>query len=707
MDCASIARRTGCSADTRPVAGAPRRAGTCVGARGAVGALLLALLAGAAGVAGCEADRPRRAESRPVVVRDVPDVLRNLVRSEATLLGTDAVLVSGLGVVVGLDETGGGPYPEPVQETMERELAKGGVGRGGAMSGSPLGSLTPKQFLADRRTAVVIVEGVIAAGAPRGAEFDVVVRPLPGSAVTSLQGGRLWTTELRQGVARTFRSSSTPEVATADGPLFLNPFADQAPGSAGAAAGGGGAGGAAPTPGTPTGGAGSLIVARVLGGGRVTQPATMELVLDNPSHARVSSIVSALNTRFPQGPGDANPTARGRNDQIIAINVPGAWRERAADFVQVLRAMRTDVMPPVLAAQRYAQEIQNQPSLAEDLAWCLIALGRPALQFVTPMYDSGELSVRMAALRVGAELGDPRAAGPLVSIAQGQGGAASLPVAVRARALSLVGRLAPDPRVDESLRALLDADELDLRVAAYEALDERRDPFISRTMVGAGQRRVDSKSPGARFRMDVVPSAKPMVYVKQQAEARLVIFGEGQRVIRPSILSMWDNRLTINADESDRAAASGTVQLFYRDFRTGKAVQRKVPDELTRLIRFLGHATSTEEPDPGLGLTYSEVVGVVYQLSKQKVVAAAFTTEAERLLGRLADVTNATAVMERPVGDADRDAKPVQRVGTVPPGPSAAGGAQAGAAPVPGAAPASAGPELPAGVVPVAPRKKE
>lgn len=660
-------------------------------------ALLAAAAAGWSVSAGCGSSEPKRAQERPVVIRDVPDVLRSTVRSEATLVGTDPMLVSGLGVVVGLNETGGGPYPEPVQATIERELAKGGVGRGGAMSGSSLGSMTAKEFLADRRTAVVIVEGVIAAGAPKGAEFDVIVRPLPGSGVTSLQGGRLWTTDLRPGLARTFGSSTQPAVAQADGPLFLNPFADQVPGSAGPGAEG--AGGVA-------GAGASLQVARVLGGGQVVKPATMELVLDNASHSRISAVVSALNTRFPMGPGDSDPTARGRSDQIVAIHVPAAWRTRTADFVQVLRSVRTDVMPPVVACQRYATEMQNQPQLAEDMAWCLIAMGRPAVPFVVPLYDSGELAVRMAALRVGAELGDHRTAAPLLAVAQGQGGANALPVAVRAQALALVGKLPPDPRVDEALRAMVDADELDLRVAAYEALDERGDPTITRSMIGGTQSRVDSRSPGAQFRLDVVPSARPMVYVKQQGESRLVVFGEKQRVLRPSIVGMWDNRLTINADESERASASGMVQLFYRDFRTGKAVQRSVPDDLRKLIRFLGHASSIEEPEPGLGLTYSEVVGVVHQLCKQRAVTASFTTETERLLARLADVQTATMVMERPVGEADRGQKPMPRAATV-----AGAGATPGAADpaattgATGTAAAPAAPALPPGVVPVTPKK--
>jgi hypothetical protein len=51
--------------------------------------------------------------------------------------------------------------------------------------------MSPQQLLNSSDTAVVIVEGVIPPGAPKGSKFDVRVTVAPGTSTVSLEGGRL------------------------------------------------------------------------------------------------------------------------------------------------------------------------------------------------------------------------------------------------------------------------------------------------------------------------------------------------------------------------------------------------------------------------------------------------------------------------------------------------------------------------------------
>lgn len=568
---------------------------------------------------------PKTAREADPIIRDVLAVLRGTISSMASIQGREPTLVSGFGVVVGLAETGGGPYPEAIQATMERELSRRGIGKGSAMEGGDLAGVTPKQFLADNRVAVVVVEAVISPGSPESTTFDVRVRSLPGSSTTSLEGGMLWTTDLHLGPPSPFGSMRTRKVAEAYGPVFINPFADPA----GAIRGDDGV---------------TRTVGRVLGGGKVTNALEMTIVVDNPSHGRVAAIASAINSRLPAGPEDREKTATGRDDTLLTISVPRRWRTRTDEFVRLLAYTQTDLAFPQEYAKRYTDELKAMPAMAEELSACLVALGKESIPFVAPLYEYPEFLPRMAALRVGAELGDPRTVPHLTAMALGTAAGERPSIAMRTEAITLLGRLGTDPRVDEALRRLVSSPELEIRVAAYEALVERRDPGIARIDVDG------------RFAIDIVDSTDPLIYITQQGESRIVIFGRDMALQRPLLVSAWRDRfmLTADLDTPEGTPDSQGVRLFYRDIRSTRTVQTVVPETVWKLARFLGSSSRADEPEPGLSMTYSEVVGALYQVQKARGINAAFATERDRLLARLTEVAAAGAVADRPESESTR-----------------------------------------------------
>lgn len=595
-----------------------RRAKTWGGMRLAVAATIgVGLVAAAGGLGGCADEKPKMPEKPPPVLRDVPAPLRGTVGTEASLRGADPVLVSGFGLVVGLNGTGGGDLPGPIQVAMERELAKGGIGRGGVLDSGPLAGKTPREVLRDPNVAVVIVEAAVPPGAPEGAEFDVAVRTLPGSTVTSLQGGTLWTTELRLGPATTYGQTRTRRLAEARGPVLVNPFAD-----------------------SQTGRGDQRTVGRVLGGGTVTEGLKMELVLDNESWSRASAIQNAINNRFPQGPGDREATARGRNASSLAISVPKAYAKKTIDFTQVLLAVRIDQGAPQESAKYYVEELKRTPALSGELSLCLEALGKVAVPFLAPMYEYPEPSPRMAALRAGAKLGDARTLPFLRDMAlSGPGG-------LRAEAIELMGELPTNPRVNLALWELVDSKELDVRVAAYEALATRGDPLVDRTEIPN------------KATIDVVPSRDPLIYVMQQVEPRIVIFGDGIKLRRGALVSMWDQRLMLTSDGED-----DPVRLMYNDPRSDRVLQGKPPEDLMKFTAFLGRKSSVTDPTPGLNLSYSQMVGALYELHKQGGVQAAFATQRDRLLAQLYKASQTTQIQDRP----DTTGAPVDDILVLPP----------------------------------------
>ncbi len=587
------------------------------------GAALMAGAIAALALAGPGCSQPRQAKKVEPVVRDVPAVLRGTIGAETTFRGIEPQLVSDFGIVVGLNGTGGGELPESIQATMERELARGGVGKGSPGNLGPLEGVTPKEFLRDTSVAVVIVEAAIPPGAPKASTFEVRVRTLPGSTVTSLEGGTLWTTDLRIGPATVFTGVKSRKIAEAHGPIFVNPFAE--PGKSGEDAIG-------------------RTVGRVLAGGVVTDPLQLELVLDNESHARARSIQEAIRYRFPEGPGDDGPIVRGRSGGSLALRVPRAYTDRPAEFIELVRHTRIEQVMAQEYARRYVEELKNQPALATDIGWCLRALGKVSVPFLLPMYDYPELVPRMAALEAGAKLDDVRAVPYLEDLAM------SGPPGFQAAAIELLGGMRSNPRINEALRHLVNAPDLDVRVSAYEALAERGDPMIERVVMGD-----DPTQP--KFMIDTVPANDAMIYVTQRGQPRIVLFGSssdlspggapGSLSLAPeAMVSAWSDRLMVARDPG-----IARVRVLYRDARSGQKTEQSLGPTLAELIRFLAHKPTPEDPAPGLNLTYSEVVGALYEIQRQGGVPATFATERDRMAAAIYEAGTAS-LADRPENSA-------------------------------------------------------
>lgn len=598
-------------------------------------------------------------EERPRVERDVPSIFRGTIGAEAIITGVEPVLVSGYGLVVGLDGTGGGPLPDGIAATMEREMGLRGVGRADR-SGSAMAEKSPREVLRDPNVAVVMVQAAIPPGSPEGASFDVYVRAVNA---TSLEGGTLWTTDLRLGPPTVFGGYRTQKLAQARGPIFINPFAE---------------------PGKEDDGV-SRDQGRILDGGVADSPLRLELALDNPSHTRARAMVSAINSRFPRGNDDRGDTARGRDGSSVTLRVPAAYRDRPRDFLQIVRHLRTDPRFPEEYARRYIEALQDQPELADSLSWSLVALGRPAVPFVRRLYDDSELVPRMTALRVGAMLNDVRAAEPLIEMAS-EGSTTT-----RTEAISLLGRIDAGPNVDRALQDLLEERELLVRIAAYEALAKRAERAQFRRLASDERVRQSARSethlqriarlrlPSSslqgierrpvqgKFLLDIVPHGEPLIYITQQGEPRIVIFGESPALKIPLFVSTWSDRLMLAADEPGEP-----IRVYYRDRRTRESLTEQVRGDLTDLILFMAHEPSPERPSPGLALSYSEVVGALHAIHREGGTEAGFVTERDRLLAAISEATRGREVRDRPETPDDdpgyRDIDPTEIPGFERPG---------------------------------------
>lgn len=590
--------------------------------------------------AGCSGEKPKAREVQAPMVRDVNPLLRETIHAEATFLNTEPVLVSGYGIVVGLRGTGGEPnLPEPIAATLEREMQLRGIS-GTNRDGSAISGKTPREILRDPNVAVVLVQAAIPPGSPKGKRFDAYVTALNAS---SLDGGTLWTTELRVGDATTFGRAQERVIAAAGGPLFVNPFADPGRESEG--------------PSRKSG--------RVLGGGVVTNPVGIALMMGNTSHARARSIVSAINTRFPGGRGDSGPIARGVSGQAIELSVPARYRDKPAEFLEVVKYLRFDATPAPVAARRYIEALKAEPGLSSELGAALLALGDAAVPFVRELYDHPEPVPQLTGLMVGAKLNDARSSSFLRELAKSGSGVQRL------EAIALLGEIDAGPSVDMTLREIMGEPELSIRVAAYEALAGRAERLNAARRaavlsgVGAGTHRealtgwganeaavqgVQRRVVAGKFLVDIVPVGEPLIYVTQQDRPRIVLFGEGMEIANPAVIPVWEDRLMIKRD-----AGESTASILWRgpgmDRATTHSVRATIPD----LIEFLAREAFPGDTQSGLNLTYSEVIGVLDAVQRAGGTAAAMTTERNKLKADLLTAAAAGQVRHRPETPADRE----------------------------------------------------
>jgi hypothetical protein len=512
--------------------------------------------------------------------------MRGTIASETVVEGLSPVIVRGYGLVVGLKETGGRLMPAEVRAAMTQELARRGVGNPAT---SPEG-WTPEKVLDSPDTAVVLVEGVIPPGATKDTKFDIRVSALPGTDVTSLEGGRLYTCDLRPGPLLV-GSRQARILAEAKGNLFINPFVE---------------------PGATRSDAVNRLVGRILDGGRVTQDITLKLKLATSSHTRARTIQGAINSSFPREPKQKNDTARGENADSIDLSVPPSYEGKTEDFIQIVRHLPMEVTATEATALAVRNALIANPGAAKAAMWRFRALGKRALPIIQDLYTYGEEDPRMAALQAGAALDDALVVSPLLQMA-GSGS-----VENRLKAIELLGEMGFNPDIDLGLRPLLDDKDVDVRLAAYEALVEREDPTIAMMDING------------KFDVALVPSNEPMVYVAQSGRPIIAVFGDHPEVERPLTFIGWSSRLMVKADAGD-----DQLQVFFRATPESRPEIQLADPRLSEFIPFLGHQTTIEKPYPGLGLTYGETIGALHQLWRAGYIKSDFKAEQDRVLAAI------------------------------------------------------------------------
>lgn len=554
---------------------------------------------------GCATQEDEPPEQDPGPTYTGPVYLRGTVGSLARVRGFQPLPVAGYGLVVNLRGTGSSEVPAGLRQYMLNHLRRIGVGQ----SDSPLPNTAPERVLNSENTAVVLVQGLIPPGASRGVSFDLLVTAAD-TQTTSLVGGSLWPVDLSIGGRNP--SIDTRRLAKGEGPIYLNPLADtestdQREGEASNTDRGSG----------PTVNEGFARQAVVLAGGRTLENRDLELILNQASYRRSRLIERRINERYPAAPSDKRPTAVAKSDARIQLNIPARWQNKPGELLRLIEHLYLDRSAGFIPyqARTLANVLRERPEEVERVTLAWRSLGPNAVPELRDLYQHEDLTRRLAALRAGAFLEDERAGIVLSEMADHHD------PSVRARVARALLHLPRSLRAASTLAELLDDESIDVRLAAYDAMAAINDPLIDRVAVG-NQR--------LKFVLDRVPSERPLIYVTHERRPRLAVFNRGIVFDKPVLVRLWDNRLMLRVEKP-----GAPLTVFYQKPGRVEGETHQLRPDLATLIFFLAHEPTDRLPQPGLDLSYSEVVDVVHELSRRGVIDAPFEAEISPLAERV------------------------------------------------------------------------
>lgn len=557
---------------TRPILGA--------------GVRIAALSAIAIAFIGCKASPPPPkpvARYKPLPLKKVPPFLEGTILQHADLVGTDPLSVSSYGLVSHLRGTGDSTAPTAVRTWMINQMTKRGFGmeRWG-FSGAPY---EPEAILQDPAFAIVRVDGYLPPGARQGQTFDVFVSALPEGHTSSLAHGELYETEMSIGGAEV-GGTNIHTLAIAGGPIFVNPAYTLAGHR------------------ISNEGKISLRYGVLMDGGVVSEDRALGLRLRQPQRSLSEHIGDRINERF-QSIGDvlshggsnvgqyivAVPEDEGR----VIFYVPKIYRGDWEHFAGVVTHLylRGGSEFGLMKAQQLARAAVQPNAPLQDITYAWEGIGKSALPAVEPLMTDTHPDVAFAAARAAAFLNDPTALPVLMQIAKDSSNA------FQDSAVSTLAALPPSQPINQMLRQILNVDNAEARIAAYQALARNKDSYIFSRVVQE------------RFVLDIVPSEGPtLIYASRTGVPRIAIIGKQVSIRTPLMLSAMDGRLTMSS-----VPQSSSLSIYFRGPELPTPEQAVSAPELAELIaRLAGEGTRVKDAPP-LDFSYSEIVAVLQSLS--------------------------------------------------------------------------------------------
>jgi flagellar basal body P-ring protein FlgI len=492
-----------------------------------------------------------------------------LVGDMAVPFGMFPVKAEAVGLVTGLQGTGGDPAPSPQRAALLAEMQTRGVNM-------------PNRVLADDSTALVLVRGVLRPGIQKGDPFDLEVRIPSRSETTSLRGGWLMETRLRELAVLDNRIRDGHLLGLAQGPVLVDPSADPKEDRVLAARG------------------------RVLGGGVALKSRPLGLVL-KPEHQNVlnaSRISNAVNKRFHTfRHGLKTGVADAKTDEFVELTLHPRYKDNIQRYVQVVRAVA--IRESATRRNERMQTLKRQlldPITASDAAMQLEAIGRDGAEVLKAGTESDDPEVRFYAAEALAYLDDTAGVEPLAEAARNE-------PAFRVFALTALSAM-NDFAAYESLRELLSSSSAETRYGAFRSL----------WAMNCDDALVRGEDLDAQFSYHVLDvEGPPMVHVTRSRRPEVVLFGKEQQFKLPLAVEAGTQIMVTSADSGEIHVSKYTVQE-----QDQKRIVSTSIDEVVRAVVELGGA-------------YPDVVQMFQEAKASGALASRFEVDALPQAGRRYD----------------------------------------------------------------------
>ncbi|HTU22577.1 MAG TPA: flagellar basal body P-ring protein FlgI [Gemmataceae bacterium] len=550
----------------------PRGVGRWI-VQGVLGAGLLTLAA----LLGCTSLQPRlqsddEGERYPI----------ETLRDKATVGNAMPIKVGGVGLVVGLEGTGGDCPPSSYRSILENELRKENVHN-------------IRQLMSSPENAMVYVNGVIPPGASKGDTIDLEVLLPHDSRATSLRGGYLHKCFLfNYDFAERLAPSSDP-----NGPhgLLRGQQMVEAEGTLLVGVGGNGDDETA-----------SVKRGRIWGGGRLLSSQAFSLILNQQS-ARVADLVAnRVNESFQAGfhgdPGTAVAVAK--TPYLIALRVPPQYRLNTPRYLRVVLDIPFLIDPRVLDMpindksedhrsyrQRLADDLLD-PARTVVAALRLEALGQRSIPALKQGLKSEHPLVRFCSAEALAYLGESEGGNEL---------AAAVDRSPLLRSFALTAMASLDEAVCHvRLTELLTSGREDeTRYGAFRALHT----------LNPHQKLVHGELLNDSFWLHrVAPHSTSLVHISSTRRAEIVVFGE-EPMLKPSF-GLQAGEFVVTATKDDHRCTISRVPL------RGRPKRRFSSLELTKVLQTLAD----------MGCMYPEAIALLQQANTGGILSCRLRCDA-------------------------------------------------------------------------------
>ena len=503
-----------------------------------------------------------------------------LIGDYTNVTGLNSIVLQSVGLVVGLDGTGGDPPPSSSRTLLREEMVRRGVEK-------------PNEILRSPNTALVIVRAYLPPMVRDGKrnrdadKFDVEVRLPSNSTATSLNGGILYSTRLTehamvpgQGIMKGH------DYAIAKGPVIVSTSSNNKE--------------------EDNSKAGLLRRGRIPGGATSTTERNLSLFLRNDfrSIRNAKRIADQVGLRFfhYNEYGQREPLAEALTDQKVELKVHPRYKENYARYLKVVRSipLRETEVARRLRIEQLSSQL-NDPPTSEKAALRLEAIGEDSIPYLKKALKNPLLEVRFHASMALAYLDDPSGVAHLAEAAEKE-------AAFRAFAFAALS-IIDDAEAHLALRDLLDEPSAETRYGAFRALTilDAYDPFI------AGDNLDD------RFMLHTIQTpGDPLIHLTQRQRSEIVIFGADQAFETPLIVSAG-GKIRVQGQ-------SGADKIVVSRYEYGEPDQRfEVSPRIEEVIR-----TVVE-----LGATYPDVVQMLVQAEAQHNLPGHIAIDALPASGRL------------------------------------------------------------------------